>query len=138
MLRAGLPPPRNNLTVPLMDTNGYHRQIATLPRIKRSRRGTLRQIAELQDALYKDATDIGTSAASRAQVARAWDVLEERKRIFKMKPKPKDIDTTKQPAKPKRTPAQPDFQDDGGKESLKTPRPSGHPLGGEAATNRGA
>jgi hypothetical protein len=42
-----------------------------------------------------DARRETTTPAARAQLARAWDVLEERKRILRMKPKPKDVDVTK-------------------------------------------
>ena len=34
-----------------------------------------------------------TAAQALAQLARAWTDLEERKRILRMRPKPKDIDT---------------------------------------------
>ena len=56
-----------------------------------------RAALDLQKVLMADALNPETSAAVRAQVARAWDVLEERKRILKMRPKPRDLDTTAQP-----------------------------------------
>ena len=68
--------------------------IAQLPRIKPGRRGAVSQILKMQDVLAKDALDPETTPSARAQVARAWEVLEERKRILRMKPKPKDIDVT--------------------------------------------
>ncbi|MGO8928292.1 MAG: hypothetical protein ACLQU3_15600 [Limisphaerales bacterium] len=57
----------------------------------------------MQDVLAKDALDPETTPSARAQVARAWEVLEERKRILRMKPKPKDIDVTPK-AKPVEVP----------------------------------
>lgn len=35
-----------------------------------------------------------TTPSALAQLARAWSELEERKRILRMKPKPKDIDVS--------------------------------------------
>jgi hypothetical protein len=66
--------------------------IAQLLRMKPGRRGAITQVLDIQGMLYKDAMNPETSAGYRAQVARAWEVLEERKRILRMKPKPKDID----------------------------------------------
>ena len=48
----------------------------------------------MQRFLYADATNDKTEPRDRAQVARAWDALEERKRILRMKPKPKDVDVS--------------------------------------------
>ena len=53
----------------------------------------------MQQVLLTDALNTKTTAAARAQVARAWDVLEERKRVLRMKPKPKDVDVS-----PRKTP----------------------------------
>ena len=66
--------------------------IAQLPRMKPGRRGALAQILDLQRVLFESALDPGTTPSARAQVARAWCDLEERKRILRMKPKPKDMD----------------------------------------------
>ena len=49
---------------------------------------------------------------ARAQVARAWDVLEERKRVMKMRPAPKAVDAQpyldrKKNARQRRTPSTP-------------------------------
>jgi hypothetical protein len=65
--------------------------------MKPGRRGALSQILQMQGVLAKDALDPKTTPSARAQVARAWEVLEERKRILRMKPKPKDIDVTPKP-----------------------------------------
>jgi hypothetical protein len=62
--------------------------IAQLPRMKPGRRGALSQILELQRLLVVDAVNPETTASARAQVARAWEVLEERKRILRGRPLP--------------------------------------------------
>ena len=46
----------------------------------------------MQRLAFSKANDPKTSAAALAQLMRAWSELEERKRILRMKPKPKDID----------------------------------------------
>ncbi len=51
----------------------------------------LQEARELQRLLMKDARSPETGPMSRAQIARAWAELEERKRILRMKPKPKDV-----------------------------------------------
>jgi hypothetical protein len=45
--------------------------------------------------LYADAVNPATPPRERAQVACAWERLEERKRILRMKPKPRDVDVSK-------------------------------------------
>ncbi len=65
--------------------------IAQLPRVKPGRRGALSQVVDLQRLLFADANNPETSASVRAQIARAWCELEERKRILRMRPKPKDV-----------------------------------------------
>jgi hypothetical protein len=50
------------------------------------------QAIAVQRVLLADALKAETTATARAQVARAWEVLEERKRILRMKPKPKYVD----------------------------------------------
>ena len=49
----------------------------------------------MQRLLLDAARSKKTNASSLAQLARAWSELEERKRVLKMQPKPKDLDTTK-------------------------------------------
>ena len=56
----------------------------------------------MQDVLAKDALDPGITPSARAQVARAWCELEERKRILRMKPKPKDVDVAPNTKAPRR------------------------------------
>jgi hypothetical protein len=51
---------------------------------------------ELQKLILATARKDSTTPSALAQLARAWSDLEERKRIMKMKPKPKDVDITKQ------------------------------------------
>lgn len=54
----------------------------------------------LQRLLMSAAESGTTKPSDLAQVARAWDVLEERKRVMRMKPAPRPIDTTKLATKP--------------------------------------
>jgi hypothetical protein len=49
---------------------------------------------KLQEALYNDVLNPETTPAARAQLARAWECLEERKRIIRKIPKPKDVDVS--------------------------------------------
>jgi hypothetical protein len=56
--------------------------IAKLPRIKTGRRRTLAEILEMQQVLRESLLSKDTIPSARAQVARAWDVLEERKRVI--------------------------------------------------------
>lgn len=67
----------------------------------------LTQIVELQAKLKKLCLDDKTSAAAAAQCARAWDVLEERRRIIRMKPKPRDLDVSDKVNSRKRSSAPP-------------------------------
>lgn len=50
---------------------------------------------KLQRLLIAAADKESVSPTELAAVARAWDVLEERKRVMKMRPAPKAIDPTK-------------------------------------------
>lgn len=49
------------------------------PPITIRRKSPYSQAIELQELLLSDARNPGVKATARAQVARAWDVLEERK-----------------------------------------------------------
>ena len=51
---------------------------------------------EMQRVLKADVLDPTADRRERAQAALAWERLEERKRILKMRGLPKSIDTTKQ------------------------------------------
>jgi hypothetical protein len=77
--------------------------IAELPRIKPGRRGSLHQILAMQHALVGDALAEDTTASARAQVARAWCELEERKRILRGRPLPGSFKPERQ--RQPRTPA---------------------------------
>ncbi len=46
----------------------------------------------MQWALLLDVLNLKTEPRQRTQVAHAWERLKERKRILRMKPKPKDVD----------------------------------------------
>lgn len=61
------------------------------------------QIVAIQRRLYNDAMNEKVTASARAQVARAFDVLEERKRILKMRPKPKDVEVSVLPKKSRKS-----------------------------------
>jgi AmiR/NasT family two-component response regulator len=50
----------------------------------------------LQDKLSATLLDPATDQRLLSQLAMAWERLEERKRIFKMRPKPRDVDVSKQ------------------------------------------
>ena len=71
--------------------------IAQLPKVKPGRRGSLIQLCEMQRALYRDALSEEITATARAQVARAWCELEERKRVIRMKPAPKPVEVQVKP-----------------------------------------
>lgn len=75
----------------------------------------------MQRMLLADALKPETTAPARAQVARAWCELEERKRILRMKPKPKDADVSKD--KPKKRPweREPSFIEPGFSETPDAP-----------------
>ena len=62
------------------------------------------QAIELQAIAMRDCRDEKTAPHIRAALMRAWCDLEERKRILRMKPKPRDIDVSK-PRKSSRKPA---------------------------------
>lgn len=47
-----------------------------------------RQLLDMQDVLYTAALNPDTDASQRAACARAWEVLEERKRIMRGRPLP--------------------------------------------------
>ena len=52
------------------------------------------QLLEIQDVIHKACTAKDVPLDLLAQLARSWDVLEERKRIIRMVPKPKDQDVS--------------------------------------------
>lgn len=62
----------------------------------------LRQLAHIQDIIYEASKAEETENRELAQLACAWQRLEEQKRILKMKPAPKPQDVGL--AKPRRRP----------------------------------
>jgi hypothetical protein len=64
------------------------------------RAAALSQVIAIQSKLYDDVMSNKTSPSARAQLARAFDVLEERKRIMRMIAKPKDVDVAPKSRKP--------------------------------------
>jgi hypothetical protein len=52
------------------------------------------EASEFQDLMLADARNPKVTAASRAQLARAWLEMERLKREIKMKPKPKPVDVS--------------------------------------------
>lgn len=76
--------------------------IAQLPRMKPGRRGVVLQALDMQRVLVADALNPKTTPSARAQVARTWEVLEERKQILRMKPKPKDVEVERKEKKLRR------------------------------------
>ena len=54
------------------------------------------QAVEIQLLLLQDMRDTKTTAASRAQLARAWSDIENRKRELRNRPLPKPVDVVEQ------------------------------------------
>jgi hypothetical protein len=54
---------------------------------------------ELQELVLAAAKKETTTPSALAQLARAWSDLEDRKRILRMKPKPKDVDVSEKARK---------------------------------------
>lgn len=52
--------------------------------------------------MYRIANDPKTPPHHAAACARSWDVLEERKRILRMKPKPRDVEVPMNSGRPRR------------------------------------
>jgi hypothetical protein len=80
--------------------------IAKLPRIKPGRRGALAQLITLQQCVYEAGVKEGVEPRDLAQLSRAWDVLEERKRILRGRPLPGSL----KPQKEARTTRKLDYQ----------------------------
>lgn len=55
----------------------------------------------MQRIIVADVLNPNTKPSDRAQLARAWDCLADRKWVLKMKGKPKPVDVSKQAPKPK-------------------------------------
>lgn len=92
-----------------------------------------RDAVKMQTVLMRDIENPATKPIERAQLARAWDALEERKRILKMKPLPKPIDVSANQGKQTRKPAANNFIEG---ISLTTTTPT--PTTGEGGNEAGA
>lgn len=67
-------------------------------RIRPGRLNSLRQALHLQQCVYEAGVKKGVQPRDLAQLARAWDVIEDRKRILRGRPLPGSL----KPEKPKR------------------------------------
>jgi hypothetical protein len=54
----------------------------------------MRQLLEFQDRLFAAGSASETKSKDLAAIACAWERLEERKRVMRMKPKPRDVDVS--------------------------------------------
>jgi hypothetical protein len=52
----------------------------------------LQQLRQMQEVLYLQVLDPNTKPVERAQCARAYEVLEERRAIIRMRPAPKPVE----------------------------------------------
>jgi len=66
-------------------------------RIRPGRRNSLRQALQIQQRVFDEGMKSGVTPGALAQLARAWDILEERKRILRGRPLPGSL----KPEKPK-------------------------------------
>lgn len=66
-------------------------------RIRPGKRNALRQALQLQQRVFEEGVKAGVKPVELAQLSRAWDVLEERKRILRGRPLPGSL----KPEKPK-------------------------------------
>lgn len=64
------------------------------PKTRPTKGKDARQAIELQELLMRDANNDQTSAAVRAQIARAWGDLQKLRLQMAMKPAPKPIDVS--------------------------------------------
>lgn len=60
---------------------------------------------EIQGLVMNDMRNPKTTPAARAQLARAWEAIEERKRILRGRPLPGSLKPEPKKAKPKPLPA---------------------------------
>ena len=61
------------------------------PKNGQARKSPYQQVVEIQQLLLNDIRNPSTKPADRASCARAFDLLEERKRVLRMKFKPGDV-----------------------------------------------
>ena len=67
-------------------------------RIRPGRRCALRQALQIQERVFEESLKSGVKPSDLAHLARAWDCLEERKRILRGRPLPGSL----KPEKPRR------------------------------------
>jgi hypothetical protein len=72
-------------------------------RIRPGRRIAIRQALQIQQRVFEESLKSGVKPSDLAQLARAWDCLEERKRILRGRPLPGSL----KPEKPRRNHAIP-------------------------------
>ena len=65
-------------------------------RIRPGRRTALRQALELQERVFAEGIKLEVKPMELAQLARAWDCLEDRKRILRGRPLPGSLKPEKQ------------------------------------------
>lgn len=72
-----------------------------------------RSAVAMQRVIAANVLDPNTKPSDRAQLARAWDALADRKWVLLMRPKPKPIDVSaaQKPAKANRTKPAPSFDE---------------------------
>ena len=73
-------------------------------RIRPGKRNSLRQALQLQQRVFEEGTKPGVEPRDLAQLARAWDCLEDRKRILRNRPLPGSLKPEK--VKPRMRPFQ--------------------------------
>ena len=66
----------------------------------------IRQVKQIQRLIYEATKDEKCDKRELAQLALAWERLEERKRVMRMQPAPKPVDVSKLKPKRKVTPAE--------------------------------
>jgi hypothetical protein len=81
----------------MVTLSNHHPPINGAVRIKPGKRNALRQALQLQQRVYEEGIKKGIRPIELAQLARAWDVLEDRKRILRGRPLPGSL----KPEKPK-------------------------------------
>ena len=69
-------------------------------RIRPGRRTALRQALQIQQRVFEASVKDGVKPSDLAQLARAWDVLEDRKRVLRGRPLPGSLKPLQ--VKPKR------------------------------------
>ena len=79
-------------------------------RIRPGRRNSLRQALQIQQRVFDEGMKSGVTPGALAQLARAWDILEERKRILRGRPLPGSLKPEKPKSKQKINPLELSFR----------------------------